>query len=121
MRGNESRENYLETILILLQEIGNVRSIDIARRMEYSKPSVSKAMSNLKRDNLIIINENGFIKLTPQGEKLANDIYERHLTITHLLCKIGVSEKIASEDACRIEHCISEETFNKMKTFLYNN
>ncbi len=120
MRGNESKENYMETILMLKNEIGNVRSIDIARKMNFSKPSISKAMSILKSEKLITIDEKGFINFTKEGEKFAEDVYERHITIKNVLTKLGVSEDIASEDACKIEHCISNETFKKLKEFLNN-
>ncbi len=118
LRGNESKENYMEVILILKSEIGNVRSIDVARKMNFSKPSISKAMSILKSEKLITIDEKGFINFTEEGHKIAKDIYERHNVIKNVLIKIGVSEEVASEDACRIEHCVSNETVDKLKEFL---
>ncbi len=120
MKGNESKENYLETILILKKELGNVRSIDVARKMNFSKPSISKAMSILKSEKLIVMDENGFINFTEEGDIFANKVYKKHLAIKELLMKLGVSEEVASVDACRIEHCISDETFEKIQIFLEN-
>ncbi len=120
LKGNESKENYLETILILKKQLGNVRSIDVARKMGYSKPSISKAMSILKSENLIVIDENGFINFTEAGDEFANNVYKKHIAVKTLLMKLGVSEEVASEDACRIEHCISDETFNKIENFVNN-
>jgi len=111
----ESGEDYLETILILKKRNGNVRSIDIAREMDLSKPSVSRAMGILKNKGFISVNEDGAILLTEEGSKLAKRIYERHRILTEALMALGVDEKTASEDACRIEHDISEKTFNKIK------
>lgn len=118
LRGNESKENYLETILMLKKEKGSVRSIDVARKMDFSKPSISKAMSILKSEDLITIDTKGFIDFTERGAAFAKDVFDRHMTIKNLLMKLGVSEEIAGDDACRIEHCISLETFEKMKEFL---
>lgn len=111
----ESGEDYLETILILKKRNGNVRSIDIAREMDLSKPSVSRAMGILKNKDFITVDEDGAIHLTEEGSKLAKKIYERHRILTEALMSLGVDEKTASEDACRIEHDISEKSFNKIK------
>ena len=119
-RGNfmtmqESGEMYLETILTLSEKNGNVRSIDIASEMNFSKPSVSRAVKKLKEDGYILVDAGGLITLTPKGKKIAETIYERHTVLSDLLISIGVSPKTAAEDACRIEHVISEETFNVIK------
>ncbi|MBR3057461.1 MAG: metal-dependent transcriptional regulator [Clostridiales bacterium] len=111
----ESGEDYLETILILKKRSGNVRSIDIVHEMNLSKPSVSRAVGILKNKGFITINEDGSIFLTDDGSKLAKRIYERHRILTEALMSLGVDEKTASEDACRIEHDISEKSFNKIK------
>lgn len=116
---HESGENYLETILILEQKNGSVRSIDIANELEYTKPSISRAMSILRKDGLITMESSGRIVLTEQGRKKANEIYERHLALTRfLVLTLSVDEKTASQDACRIEHIISSETFEKVKEFV---
>ncbi len=114
----ESGEDYLETILILKKRNGNVRSIDIAREMDLSKPSVSRAMGILKNKEFITVDEDGAIHLTEEGSKLAKKIYERHRVLTEALMYLGVDEKTAAEDACRIEHDISEKTFTKIKKHL---
>lgn len=114
----ESGEDYLETILILKKRNGNVRSIDIAREMDLSKPSVSRAMGILKNKEFITVDEDGAIYLTEEGSKLAKKIYERHRVLTEALMYLGVDEKTAAEDACRIEHDISEKTFTKIKKHL---
>ena len=111
----ESGEMYLETIYILLQESGVVRSIDVSERMGYSKPSVSRAMGLLKEKNYITVEPSGNIHLTATGEKLARDIYERHTILTDVLVSLGVDRQTATEDACRIEHYISERTFKAIK------
>ncbi len=116
---HESGENYLETILILEQKNGSVRSIDIANELEYTKPSISRAMSILRKDGLITMESSGLIVLTEQGRKKANEIYGRHLALTRfLVLTLSVDEKTASQDACRIEHIISSETFEKVKEFV---
>ena len=114
----ESGEDYLETILILKKRNGNVRSIDIAREMDLSKPSVSRAMGILKNKEFITVDEDGAIHLTEEGSKLAKKIYERHRVLTEALMYLGVDEKTAAEDACRIEHDICEKTFTKIKKHL---
>ncbi|WFA09315.1 metal-dependent transcriptional regulator [Tissierella sp. Yu-01] len=115
----ESREMYLETIFVLKKRNGQVRSIDIARELDFSKPSVSRAMGILKDDDFIVMDENGHIELTKKGKEKANDIYEKHKALTTLLTEvIKVSPEVAEEDACRIEHVISDETFEGIKRFL---
>ena len=111
----ESAEMYLETILVLSKKQENVRSIDIAKHMNFSKPSVSRAMKNLKNDGYIDMNSEGYISLTDKGLKIAEKIYERHEVLTNFFIKLGVSDTTAEDDACRIEHVISDETFNIIK------
>lgn len=119
MRIYESRENYLETILVLKKLNGQVRSIDIARKLNFSKPSVSRAIGILKEDGFVVINRDGYIEFTEKGKQKAESVYDRHNQITEFLISIvGVSADIAEEDACRIEHVISEETFLKIKEYL---
>lgn len=120
IKSNESTENYLEAILILSERLPQVRSIDIANELEFKKPSVSIAMKNLRNKNLITVNEFGFIYLTDEGKKIAESIYERHKVLTDFFVSIGVSEKIAMEDACRIEHVISDESFKALKEKVIN-
>lgn len=116
---HESGEDYLETILVLSQEKGNVRSIDIATDLGYSKPSVSRAMGILKNSGYITINESGHILLTETGREKAEQIYDRHRTITRYFQEIlQVSPENARNDACRIEHDLSEETYQKLKEAL---
>lgn len=114
MQIRESAEMYLETILVLSKK-GDVRSIDIARAMNFSRPSVSVTVHNLEKEHYIKISENGNITLEPTGLEIAERIYERHTVLTDLLVAIGVSEETASEDACKIEHDISIETFDCIK------
>ena len=115
----ESREMYLETILVLRKRNGLVRSIDIARELDFSKPSVSRAVGILKDDDYIVIDANGYIELTEKGKEKAKDIYEKHKILTTFLIEtIKVSPEIAEEDACRIEHVISDDTFQGIKRFL---
>ena len=114
MQIRESAEMYLETILVLSKQ-GEVRSIDIARAMNFSRPSVSVTVHNLEKEHYIKISGNGTIKLEPAGLEIAERIYERHTVLTDLLVAIGVSEEVAAEDACKIEHDISVETFNCIK------
>nr|WP_304269610.1 metal-dependent transcriptional regulator [Phascolarctobacterium succinatutens] len=115
----ESGENYLETILVLTKRNGSVRSIDIAEEMNFTKASVSRAMSILKRDNYIIMEPDGRILLTKDGQKKATAVYDRHVTLTRFINEIlGVDEEIAEKDACRIEHIISPETFAGIKDML---
>lgn len=116
----ESGQMYLENILVLKQKNGKVRSIDVANYANYSKPSVSRAMGILKKDGFIVIDKDGYIELTSEGLEIATSIYERHKFLSTFLTKIGVSEDVASADACKIEHYLSEETFNKLKEFVEN-
>lgn len=112
---HESGEMYLETILVLSLKGGYVRSIDVAEYMGYSKPSVSRGIGILKEKGLVIMDDSGYLTLTESGKEIAEKIYERHVVLEKLLMKIGVSEDTASRDACRIEHFISDETFNAIK------
>ncbi|HHW46361.1 MAG TPA: metal-dependent transcriptional regulator [Clostridiales bacterium] len=119
MKIQASGENYLETILILSQKNGIVRSIDIANELEFTKPSISRAMKILRQEGYINMDEDGLITLTSKGEKKANEIYERHKVIREFLIKfLGVDEETAEQDACRIEHVISKETFLGFKKLL---
>lgn len=111
----QSGEDYLETILILRQERGVVRSIDVAQRLGYSKPSVSRAMSVLRTNGYIEMEKSGSITLTEEGESVARSMYERHRLLTSWLSALGVSPETAAQDACRIEHALSEETFACIK------
>lgn len=111
----ESAENYLETILILQKRNGHVRSIDIANELDFTKPSISVAMKNLRQSGLIEIDGNGYISLLEDGRKIAETIYERHTILTNWLIGMGVPSEIADEDACKIEHVISEESFLAIK------
>ncbi len=114
-----SGEDYLETILLLNKKNGSVRSIDIARELGYTKASISRAMSILKRSDYIIMDSDGQIRLTDKGIIKANEVYERHQLITdYLVNALGVSREVAAEDACRIEHVISEESFEKIKEYV---
>ena len=115
MRLQESGEMYLESIYVLSRKITNVRSVDISEYMGYSKPSVSRAVSLLKNGGYIVMDEDNFISLTESGLEIARKIYERHTVLTAMLVRMGVSEATASEDACRMEHTISDETFEAMK------
>ena len=115
MRLQESGEMYLETILILSQRKENVRAIDICEEMGYSKPSVSRGLKILRENSYIYIDRNGYITLSKTGREVAEKIYERHQVLSALLVKIGVDEETATEDACRIEHVISDTTFNAVK------
>ncbi len=115
MEIHESAEMYLETILVLKNRIGLVRSIDIVHEMDFSKPTVSIAMKKFKEDKLITIDESGFIELTNRGRDIAEKIYERHQVLTQILLSLGVSQATAENDACKIEHDISEETFDCLK------
>ena len=111
----ESGEMYLETIYVLSKKNGQVRSIDISEHMGYSKPSVSRAMGLLKEGGYITIDKEGFITLTGAGLEVAEKIYERHTILSNLLVALGVSPETAAEDACRIEHAISDESFEAIK------
>ena len=115
MNVNESAENYLETILILSKRKGAVRSIDIANELQFSKPSVSVAMKKLRENGYIEMDSEGFITLLPPGEEVARRISERHELLTEFFVRLGVSREVAAADACKIEHDLSEETFQKIK------
>ncbi len=115
MSMQESGEMYLETIHVLSLKMRNVRSIDVAEEMGYSKPSVSRALGILKKQGYAETDSAGNITLTKEGKKIAKNIYERHLILTELLTRIGVDEKTAMEDACRVEHYISDKTFKAIK------
>lgn len=119
MKLQESGENYLETILLLRQQKGYVRSIDIANALQFSKPSVSRAVGILKKAGYIEVESSGNIVLTDEGEKQAGKVYERHRVITRFLADaLGVDAKTAEEDACRIEHVISEESFSRIRAYV---
>lgn len=118
---NESGEMYLETIYILSQKKPAVHSVDIAEHMNFSKPSVSRAVGLLKNQMHITVDKDGSITLTESGKELATKIFERHNVLSDILKAIGVSDKVATEDACRMEHVISEETFEALKRHLSQN
>ncbi len=118
MHLQESGEMYLETILILSQRQRYVRSVDVADYMHFSKPSVSRAVSLLKQGEYLTVNSDGFLILTEAGREVAEKIYERHQVLTQLLISIGVSEEVAEDDACKIEHDISDETFLALKRYV---
>ena len=118
MHGNESAEDYLETILILSKRRPVVRSIDIAVEMNYSKPSISVAMKNLREKGLIEVSSAGFITITESGFRIAAKIYERHTVLSNWLISLGIPEEPAIKDACKMEHQMSEESFNAMKQFI---
>ena len=118
MAMQESGEMYLETIYVLSQQSSSVRSIDVADHLGYSKPSVSRAVGLLKKDGLLLMDEMGFLKLTEAGEEKARRIYERHIVLSKLLMDLGVDEETATEDACRIEHYISDTSFNAIKAHM---
>ena len=115
MKIQESAENYLETVLILKNKNGAVRSIDIANELGFSKPSVSVAMKNLRENGYIEVDSSGYITLLDSGRQIAEKIYERHTTLSKWLVSLGVDAKTAAEDACRIEHIISSESFEAIK------
>lgn len=118
MQIQESGEMYLESIHVLLQKNGQVRSVDVSQHMGYSKPSVSRAMGILKSGGYIEIDDDGLIHLTESGLAVAQKIYDRHTLLTRLLISLGVSETIAAEDACRLEHAISDESFEAIRKHL---
>ena len=118
MHLQESGEMYLETIYVLSQNSNCVRSIDVAEHMGYSKPSVSRAMGLLKQGGYVIVDEDGFLVLTEEGRNMAQKIFDRHTVLSKLLVSMGVCEKTAAEDACKIEHVISDETFHAIKNHL---
>ena len=116
----ESGEMYLETIHVLLKKNGAVRSIDVSEHMGYSKPSVSRAVGLLKKGEYIAVDKDGYITLTEKGQAVAEKIYERHTLLSQMLIRLGVSPETAAEDACRLEHAISDESFNAIKNYIEN-
>ena len=117
----ESGEMYLETILILKEKNKNVRAIDVAEDMGFSKPSVSRGLSILKEEKCISVDEKGFITLTRKGSQIAKKIYERHVVLSDMLVALGVDKKTALEDACRVEHVISDKSFAAIKKYIAEN
>ncbi|MFV0379772.1 MAG: metal-dependent transcriptional regulator [Anaerorhabdus sp.] len=115
MKIQESAEMYMETILILENDKESVRSIDIVNYLNYSKPSVSRAMKSLSEEGYINVDKKGFITLSDKGREIALSVYEKHQILTRIFISIGVSEENAKVDACRIEHCISDETFQQLR------
>ena len=115
MKIHASGEDYLEAILVLQKKMGMVRSIDLARHMGFSKPSISHAVGVLKNGGFLTVDEDGYLHLTEDGREVAEKIYERHQFFTEQLVAVGVDRETAERDACRIEHAISEETFQKLK------
>ncbi|MDR0501906.1 MAG: metal-dependent transcriptional regulator [Treponema sp.] len=120
LKVHESAENYLETILILSQRGNNVRSIDIATELDFSKPSVSVAMKNLREQGYILTDADGYITLTAKGRKIADSMYERHVAISDWLVFLGVDKKTADNDACKMEHAMSEKSFHAIKKHIEN-
>jgi Mn-dependent DtxR family transcriptional regulator len=118
MQINESAENYLETILLLSKTLPVVRSVDIASEMGFKKSSVSVAMKNLREKNYITVTDAGFIYLTESGKEMAEIVYERHFILSSWLEQLGVDKKTASEDACRMEHILSKESFDAIKRYV---
>ncbi len=112
---HESGEMYLETIHVLLRKNGAVRSVDVSEHMGYSKPSVSRAVGLLKSGGYILVDKNGYITLTDSGRSVAEKIYERHTVLSRMLIALGVDPKVAADDACRLEHAISDESFEAIK------
>ncbi len=117
MKIYESAEDYLETILMLKNRLGVVRSIDVVNELGYSKPSVSVAMKKLRENSLITVDSSGHIELTNEGREIADGIYERHQFFAEVLTRIGVDPTVAKEDACKLEHHLSDESFEKLKLF----
>lgn len=118
MKIHESGENYLEAILIIKQRQETVRSIDLAKEMNFTKASVSRAVNKLKEDLFITVDDNGYLELTDKGLDLATKIYERHRFFTDFLIYLGVDKNIAAQDACKIEHVLSAESYHAMKNYL---
>lgn len=117
---HESGQMYLEAIYVLSQNHKNIRAIDIGAYLGYTKPSVSRALGILKSGEYIAVDEEGYITMTPSGMQVAEQLYERHTILTNMLTDIGVNEETAAEDACRIEHVISDESFAALKKFYLN-
>jgi len=113
----ESGENYLETILVLSKKMGAVRSIDVANELNFSKPSISVAMKHFREDGYINMDKDGIITLTDKGREIATRVYERHQLIAKILISLGISEETAYEDSCKIEHDLSQESFEKIKEY----
>ena len=120
MHIQESGEMYLESIFVLSNQKGSVRAIDVGEYLGYSKPSVSRAMGLLKSGGFITVDKDGSINLTDAGREIAQKIYDRHTLLTGLLTRLGVSEETAAEDACKMEHAISDETFEAIKRYVEN-
>ena len=120
-KSEESVEDYLETILILSGQLANVRSIDIANELNYSKPSVSVAMKNLRQKGYVTVSGEGFILLTEEGRALAETVYERHSILSQWLIRLGVPPETAIADACKMEHDMSAESFEAVKAYLLKN
>ena len=118
MKIQESAENYLEAILHLQEEHGSVRSIDVVQHLGFSKPSVSRAMSLLRENGYVLMDRDGLLTLTDAGREIAERIYERHKLLTRWLISLGVEPDRAAADACRMEHAVSNETFEKMKAHI---
>lgn len=120
MHLKESGEMYIESIYVLNQKIGNVRSIDVCEHLGYSKPSVSRAVNLLKNGGFVLVSDDGYLTLTSAGLEVAEKMYQRHTILTDLLIKLGVNPTTACEDACKIEHHISDESFNAIKKYAKN-
>ena len=118
MKIRESAEMYLETILILSQNKAHVRAIDVVNKLEYKKSSVSVAMKNLREEGYIEVDQEGYISLTTKGKKIADTIFERHIFFSDWLKRLGVNDTVALDDACRIEHVISAESFNAIREYV---
>ena len=118
MNIQESGEMYLEAIYVLSKTVPNVRAIDVGQHLGYSKPSVSRAVGLLKQGGYLLMDKDGFLTLTDTGEEIAKKIFERHTVLSQMLMMLGVSQKAAAEDACKIEHVISDETFEAIKNHL---
>lgn len=118
MRLQESGEMYIESIYVLNKKSGSVRSIDVCDYLGYSKPSVSRAMSLLKKGGFVIMDDDGYLTLTDAGLEVAEKMYQRHTILTQFFINLGVNPEIAAEDACKIEHDISDETFNAIKKYI---
>ena len=118
LHSGESREDYLEAILVLKEKKGMVRSVDVALHMGFTKASVSRAMSLLREAQLVTMDKEGWIQLTPAGQALAEQVYDRHTTLTRFLVELGVGSATAEADACRMEHVIAPETFERIKDWV---
>lgn len=114
MQIHESAEDYLEAILMLQERLGAARSVDVAAELEFSKASVSIAMKKLRENGYVVVDKDGFLSLTPKGKEIATHIYDRHKTLTDFFVRLGVDPDTAARDACKVEHDLSEETFEKL-------